>query len=165
MSGCSPSRPFQRVTRYTRSGPDSPLAPVSVLARGPQYGPHAGRAARLGSAHLFSLPFKNERRELENAVLGFASAEHARHYARALASDLRGAEGALPPPPLEVLTGTLLDASFYAHVLGLPLVVVHTCWCDSPAREPVLDVSILRDVHAAAPGEGGRPYGGRDMSW
>lgn len=140
------NRPFSRITRYAHFHFDGAHHSVSIIVKG-KSAPPTAEAPRLSNAMFLTLPFKNEKKEIENAVIGFIDKRYAQYYTNCLKEEFILPNDGEPLWNPTVITHSIEDASFYAHILGVPLVVVGTMWCDDKILDPVMEVFVTREPY------------------
>jgi predicted N-formylglutamate amidohydrolase len=146
-------KPFNRIVRYNTHRFNSTSQPVHVIVKCDVSYPNV---SPLCHSFLYTVPFKTEKRELFNAVLGFADNAHATYFLDALkAESLQMQNKNEPNWNAMVMTYAISEVSYYGYMMGCPVVMVNSMQCDDKIREPCMEVcvayGIVNDEFLVAP--------------
>lgn len=138
------SRPFNRITRYNTHSFTSTTQPVHVIVK---CSSHFPSITPLHNSFLYTIPFKNDKRELGNAILSFVEKDYATYYLDSIKKDSYILQNKNEPSwSATVMTYSVDEVSYYAYILGLPVIVIHSLYCDDKIRDPVMELSIANTI-------------------
>jgi hypothetical protein len=140
---------ISRIAQYRRVslGIVTPQGKVYPIVK---HRPSVGRGPSFFDTFFYTLPVR-EHSGYTNSVIAFTCDAQAREACKALnaATDKSQSYRANHNEPTfndcKVGDFTLSEIAYYSNNLGLPLVVVHSSYCQGTMREPFFEVTVIYD--------------------